>query len=75
MMPSKHKLRLERDRRRRKSLLHEAERRKEVQESAKTVLADVDRLIDRLAQALVLLQKTRKTVLIQAIASIKNKTF
>jgi hypothetical protein len=75
MMPSKHKLCLKRDRPRRKSLFHEAERRKDVQESAKAVLADVDRLIDRLAQALSVLQKTRKTVLIQAIASIKNKTF
>jgi len=72
-MPSKHKLRLKRNRRRQRALFHQVERQKQVQQSAKAVLAEVDCLIDRLVHGLGSLQKARKTVLIQTLASIKNQ--
>ena len=74
-MPSKHKLKVKRQKRRQRALFQKAEDRKQIQESAKVILADVDRLIDRLALALDSLQKTRATVLIQtlALANIKTK--
>jgi len=74
-MPSKHRIQIKRNRRRQRALFHKAEDRKQIQESAKVILADVDRLIDRLALALDSLQKTRATVLIQtlALANIKTK--
>ena len=73
-MPSKHKLRIKRNRRRQRALFHKAEERKQVQESAKVILADVDRLLDRLVQALDTLQKTRATVLIRTLAVSNLKT-
>lgn len=72
MMPSKHKLKVKRQKRRQRAIFHKAEDRKQMQESAKAVLANVDRLVDRLVDALYSLQKTRATVLIQTLASIKN---
>ena len=71
-MASKFKLRLKRNRRRQRVLRHKAEQLIHVQESSQAVLADVDRLIDRLVDAISSLQKARTTVLIQALASIKN---
>jgi hypothetical protein len=69
---SKHKLRLKRNRRRQRALLNKAERQKQAQQSAKAVLVELDRLINRLVHGLGSLQKARKTVLIQTLASIKN---
>ena len=71
-MPSKHKLRLRRNRRRQRALLHKAEQDKHVQESAKVILAEVDRLIARLLHTLGALEKARTVTLIRTLESSKN---
>ena len=71
-MPSKHKLRLKRDRRRQRVLLHNAEQHKHAQESARVILAEMDRLIARLLHTLGALEKARTVTLIRTLESIKN---
>jgi hypothetical protein len=71
-MASRHKLRLKRNRRRQRALLHKAEQRKRVQESSKVILAEVDRLIARLVHTLGALEKARTVTLIRTLESIKN---
>ena len=71
-MPSKHKLRLRRNRRRQQALFHKAEECKHEQESAKVILAEVDMLIARLVHRLGTLEKARTVTLIRALESIKT---
>jgi hypothetical protein len=71
-MPSKHKLFLKRNRRRQRALLRKVEQHKHVQESAKVILAEMDRLIARLVHTLGALEKARTVTLIRTLESIKN---
>jgi len=71
-MPSKHKLRLKRNRRRQRARLQKAEERKHVQESAMLILSEADRLIARLVETLSALQNARTVALIRSFESIKN---
>ena len=71
-MPSRHKVHLKRNRRRQRALLHKAEERKHLQESAKIILAEADLMIARLVKTIAALDKARTDTLIRTLAATKN---